>query len=96
MKSFEKEFSVELAVTEEEKTLVILSHIPFLGIYLSAKYGGKTSVGEKFSNWLAIILLFAIIIDTSLTLFIVIIIMTIFWLVYQSVGTGKDNVVHLL
>jgi hypothetical protein len=85
-----------MAVTEEEKTLVILSHIPFLGIYLSAKYGGKISVGEKFSNWLSIALLFAIIIDPSLTLFIIIVVLTIFWLVYQSIGTEKNSLVHLI
>lgn len=53
--NFEKEFTTEESVTEDEKTPIILSHIPFLGIYLAAKYGGKLSQGEKFGTWFCII-----------------------------------------
>ncbi len=96
IKSFEKEFSTEITVSVEEKTPLILSHIPFLGIYLSAKYGGKLTEWEKFGNWLFIALMVAIILDPSLTLFIIMIILSIFWLVYQGVWTEKDTTVHLL
>jgi hypothetical protein len=84
-----------VAVSEQEKTLIILSHIPFFGIYLSAKYGGKTQEGEKFGNWHIICLLIAINIDPSLTLFVVLIIGAIFWLVHQCIG-NENTSIHLL
>lgn len=95
IKSLEKEFSAEITVTVEEKTPLILSHIPFLWIYLTAKHGGKFAEGEKFGNWLFLFLMFAIWIDPSMTLFITTIILVIFWLVYQWVWTEKDTTVHL-
>lgn len=96
IKSLEKEFSTEITVSIEEKTPLILSHIPFLGIYLSAKYGGKLTEGEKFGNWLCILLTVSAILDPSMTLFVIIILLVIFWLVYQAIGTEKDTTVHLL
>ena len=96
IKSFEKEFSTEITVSIEEKTPLILSHIPFLGIYLSAKYGGKLVEWEKFGNWLFVALICAIMLDPSMTLFIIMIILVIFWLVCQWIGTEKDTTVHLL
>jgi len=96
LKNLEKEFSKEVTVSEEEKTLILLSHIPFFGIYLSAKYGGKTEDGEKFGTWLFIALMVAMTIDRSLVIFIMLLIVAIFWLVYQSIGDGKTGKIHLL
>jgi len=96
LRGLEKEFSKEVIVSEEEKTLILLSHIPFFGIYLSAKYGGKTEDGEKFGTWLLIALMIAISIDPSLVICIMLLVMAIFWLVYQSIGDGKTGKIHLL
>lgn len=96
MSNFEKEFTTEEAVTEDEKTPIILSHIPFLGIYLAAKYGGKLSQGEKFGTWFCIIWIISVYIDPSLTLLITLTVLTIFWIVYQAVGTANNSTVHLL
>ena len=96
IKSLEKEFSTEITVSIEEKSPLILSHIPFFGIYLSAKYGGKMAEGEKFGNWLCIALTLSIIVDPSMTLFVIMILLVTFWLVYQGIGTEKDTTVHLL
>ena len=96
LKSFEKEFSNEVEVSQDEKTSIILSHIPFLGTYLATKYGGKLSQGEKFSNWLTILGAVSVILDPSLTLLVTIIVMVIFWLVYQSIGKGNTSTIHLI
>lgn len=95
-KSLEKELTTEVAVSEDEKTPIILSHIPFLGTYLSAKYGGKLYQGEKFGIWLTISWILGALIDPSLTLLITIIVWAIFWIVYQAVGTANTSTVHLI
>jgi hypothetical protein len=74
LKGLEKGFTTEVAVSEDEKTSIILSHIPFLGTYLSAKYGGKLQQGEKFGIWLSIASILATFLDSSLTLLITIIV----------------------
>lgn len=96
LKNFEKEFTDEVAVSKDEKSPIILSHIPFLGIYLAAKYDGKLSQGEKFGTWVCIVAIISTFIDPSLTLLIAIILMTMFWIVYQAVWTANTSTVHLI
>jgi len=96
LKNFEKEFTDEVAVSEDEKTTIILSHIPFLGIYLAAKYGWKLTQGEKFGTWFCIAAALATFIDPSLTLLITMILAAMFWIVYQAVGTASTSTVHLI
>lgn len=96
LKNFEKEFTDEVSVSKDEKTPIILSHIPFLGIYLAAKYGWKLTQGEKFGTWICIAGIVSTFIDSSLTLLIAIILWTMFWIVYQAVWTANTSTVHLL
>ncbi|MBP6920964.1 hypothetical protein KBB89_00235 [Candidatus Gracilibacteria bacterium] len=96
LKNFEKEFTDEISISKDEQTPIILSHIPFLGIYLAAKYGGKLSQGEKFGTWVWITGVVSVFIDPSLTLLIAIILSTMFWIVYQAVGSANTGTVNLL
>lgn len=96
LKNFEKEFTEEVAVSKDEKSSIILSHIPFLGIYLSAKYGWKLPQWEKFGTWICIAAIVSTFIDPSLTLLIAIILITMFWIVYQAVWSANTSTVHLL
>ncbi len=96
LKHFEKEFTDEVAVSEDEKTSIILSHIPFLGIYLAAKYGWKLAQGEKFGTWFCIAAVIAALIDPSLTLLITMILAAMFWIVYQAVWSASTSTIHLI
>lgn len=96
LKNFEKEFTDEVAVEKDEKTSLILSHIPFLGIYLAAKYGGKLPQGEKFGTWLCIVAVVSTFIDPSLTFLIAIVLLSLFWIVYQAVGSANNSTIHLV
>ncbi len=96
LKNFEKEFTDEVTVSRDEKTSIILSHIPFLGIYLSAKYGWQLAQGEKFGTWFCIAAAIAAILDPSLTLLIMMILAAMFWIVYQAVWSASTSTVHLI
>lgn len=83
----------EKSVTETEKNALLLAHVPFIGIYLSAKYRVLFIEWEKFGNWLILSLVMAVMIDPSLTLFVIILIAATMWLVYQAIW--KTNTSHI-
>lgn len=91
-----KVIGTEINVEEAQRTPLILSHIPFFGTFLTHKYGDFLIPGEKFGNWAFIIASALIWVDPSLTLFIIWIAGTTFWIVYQSVLVSSGDNVHLV
>ncbi len=86
----------EAQVSEAQKTPLILSHIPFIGTYLSHKYGDFLNVGEKFGNWVFILWALSLWIDESMTLFIVWITLSTFWIVYQATLVSSGDNIRLI
>lgn len=83
-------------IEESQKIPLILSHIPFFGTYLVQKYGSFLSAGEKFGNWAFIFAAWALWIDPSMTFFIIVLSLTTFWVVYQSVIVGSGDNIRLI
>lgn len=86
----------EKILEESQKTPLILAHIPFMGIYLRQKYGSFLSPGEKFGSWAFIVTAASLWLDTSMTLFIISITLTTFWIVYQSIIVAAGENVRLI
>ena len=83
-------------IEESQKIPLILAHIPFFGTYLAQKYGPFLSAGEKFGNWSFILAAWALWIDPSMTFFIIVLSLTTFWVVYQSVIVGSGDSIRLI
>ncbi len=83
-------------IGEKEKIPVIISHIPFLGIYLSDKYNGNLIFGARWWSWCFIIAALFIWLDSSFFLLVTWIILCTLWIVYQSVRLLSENNIHLL
>lgn len=81
---------------EDEKTPLVLSHIPFLGTYLSYKYWDFLLAGEKFGNWVFIIAAILLWIDPSFTLFIAWLSLATFWIVYQGILNLSGDAITLI
>ena len=84
-------------VTEEsEKFPLILSHIPFIGIYLAEKYGHSLVYGARWGTWATLVAVLLLWIDPSLFLLVIWIILCTLWIVYQSITVFSDNTLHLM
>lgn len=83
-------------VGDDQKTPLLASHIPFLGTYLSYKYGNFLNSGEKFGNWAFILAALLMWVDPSLTLVIGWVILATFWVVYQSVIVASGGDIQLV
>lgn len=86
----------EISLDETQKMPLLLSHIPFLWIYLSQKYGNFLSGGTKFGNWAFTIAALFIWIDPSLTLFISWLCIVTFWIVYQAVSISSWDTINVI
>jgi hypothetical protein len=81
---------------EKEKIPTILSHLPFLGIYLAYKYNGHLHSGAKLGSWAFLIAGVCAWLDPDFFLLISWIIISTLWIVYQSVKIFSDSSIHLL
>ncbi len=97
IQNIEKNMSSEVAVTTSEKIPLILTHIPFIGNYFSAKYDQENfTQAEKFGNWLTILLVISLFIDPSRILFAICIILAVGWLVYEAVSSSQKETMTLI
>lgn len=86
----------EVVIDEKQKVPLLLSHIPFLGLYLSEKYGNFLSGGTKFGNWSFVLASVFLWLDPSMTLFIVWLCFVTFWIVYQAVLVSSGDNIRLI
>lgn len=83
-------------IWEKEKIPVILSHLPFLGIYLSGKYGGNLISGARWWSWCFVIAALLVSVDSSFFLLVIWIILSTLWVVYQGVLVLSEDSIHLI
>lgn len=83
-------------IGEKEKIPVIISHVPFLGIYLSDKYGGNLVPGARWWSWCFVLAALFISLDSSFFLLVSWIILCTLWVVYQWVRVLSEDSIHLI
>ncbi len=83
-------------IGEKEKIPVIISHVPFLGLYLSDKYGGNLVPGARWWSWCFVIAALLVSLDSSFFLLVTWIILCTLWIVYQWVRVLSEDSIHLI
>lgn len=86
----------KIVVNAHEKKLIIMSHVPFLGTYISAKYGWVTTSWEKFWNYFTLVFATVFFLSSSNIPSMILAWFGVFWIIYLSISWNEDGTVVLL